>query len=200
MKSFAIIAAVAVAVAAQSTPEELAGQLPECALECIHKAGEEAGCEQGDYACECENQDAITSSATTCQMGLDESERCNSSDLAKALEVANEICAAVEAGEGDEESSTATDDEASATESDASASETDSATDAEETDDAEETESSTADPTSTDSGDGAEESGEGDSEDGDGDAEDGDDADSAAVKLGSFGWAGAVAALAAFAF
>lgn len=82
MKSFAIIAALAVAVAAQSTPEELAGQLPECALDCIHKAGEEAGCEEGDYACECENQEAITTSAALCNSELEGSEKCGAGDLA----------------------------------------------------------------------------------------------------------------------
>lgn len=82
MKSFAIIAALAVVVAAQSTPEELAGQLPECALDCIRKAGDEAGCEEGDYACECENQDAITTSAALCNSNLEKGEKCEGGDLA----------------------------------------------------------------------------------------------------------------------
>lgn len=82
MKSFAIIAALAVVVAAQSTPEELAGQLPECALDCIRKAGDEAGCEEGDYACECENQDAITTSAALCNTERETDEKCGAGDLA----------------------------------------------------------------------------------------------------------------------
>lgn len=80
MKSIAALAFLAVTVAAQS-PDELRGQLPECALSCIQQAAEEAGCESGDFACECENQEAITASATACQLALDEEERCDGTEL-----------------------------------------------------------------------------------------------------------------------
>lgn len=80
MKSIAALAFLAATVAAQS-PDELRGELPECALSCIESAAEEAGCESGDFACECENQEEITASATTCQLALGEDEMCSGSDL-----------------------------------------------------------------------------------------------------------------------
>lgn len=82
MKSIAALTFLAVTVAAQS-PEELRAELPECALSCIEQAAEEAGCESGDFACECENQEALTASATTCQLALPEDERCSVTDLTR---------------------------------------------------------------------------------------------------------------------
>jgi hypothetical protein len=86
MKSFALIAVLAASVAAQSV-EDLVGQLPECALPCIQSSSEAAGCKQGDFACECENQEAISVAAAECQMKLGEAERCSATDLASTFHV-----------------------------------------------------------------------------------------------------------------
>ena len=84
MKSIAALAFLAAAVAAQS-PEELQGQIPECALSCIQQAAKDAGCESGDFACECEHQQEVTNSASMCQVGLDESERCTTEEISSTF-------------------------------------------------------------------------------------------------------------------
>lgn len=80
MKSIAVLSLLAAAAAAQS-PEELRGQLPECALSCIEQAAESVGCETGDFACECENQADITAAATNCQVEASEEDKCSGSEL-----------------------------------------------------------------------------------------------------------------------
>ncbi|SPO06722.1 uncharacterized protein DNG_09416 [Cephalotrichum gorgonifer] len=204
MKSFAPILAVLAATVAAQSPEDILNKMPKCALACIQSAAAAQGCATGDFACECKNMETVTAEATKCQLGLDADKKCSGSELATALKVGAELCAAVAAGGGSDDSTdsatpTATD--AKPTESgDATATATDGeATTA--TDSASTTSSDgDADATPTESGapdasggsdSGSDGEGSGDSAGGDGNA---------GNKLGGFAWAGVAAAAVAYVF
>ncbi|KAF2758012.1 hypothetical protein EJ05DRAFT_374171 [Pseudovirgaria hyperparasitica] len=90
MKATFVLAALAVAVAGQTTAD-----IPSCALQCLATSITGAGCSVEDQACSCEKTDAITTTATPCVLAA-----CSIDDALKTQQVTQAICANLSNGGG----------------------------------------------------------------------------------------------------
>lgn len=49
-----------------SDVSSLVAKMPSCSIPCLEAAATSAGCDETDYACQCENQQAVSMNATSC--------------------------------------------------------------------------------------------------------------------------------------
>ncbi|KUI58562.1 hypothetical protein VP1G_05848 [Cytospora mali] len=90
-KTIAISAFIGLAAATSSTDvSSLTNELPSCSLLCLVSGATAAGCGATDYTCQCNNQAAITSNATTCLTSS-----CSASDIGTTKSVSSQICEAI---------------------------------------------------------------------------------------------------------
>jgi hypothetical protein len=80
-KTIAISTFIGLAAATSSTDvSALTNELPSCSLLCLVSGASTAGCEATDYACQCENQAAITTASTSCLKSA-----CSASEIGSKL-------------------------------------------------------------------------------------------------------------------
>ncbi|ROV89639.1 hypothetical protein VSDG_08066 [Cytospora chrysosperma] len=90
-KTIAISTFIGLAAAASSTDvSALTNELPSCSLLCLMSGASTAGCEATDYACQCENQAAITTASTSCLKSA-----CSAADIGTTKSVTTKICNAL---------------------------------------------------------------------------------------------------------
>ncbi|KAK6217051.1 hypothetical protein QIS74_07165 [Colletotrichum tabaci] len=101
MKYTLVVSLLAASVAAQ-TIDQLVEEIPTCAVTCIRDGAQAVNCDVTDFTCSCSKVGELTSSVVPCLA----TSGCNSSDQAKVLQLATQICAMV--GEGGQVSAAAT--------------------------------------------------------------------------------------------
>ncbi|TKW54448.1 hypothetical protein CTA1_9709 [Colletotrichum tanaceti] len=101
MKYTLVAFLLAASVAAQ-TIDQLVEEIPTCAVTCIRDGAQKVNCDVTDFTCSCAKVGELTSSVVPCLA----TSGCSSSDQAKVLQIATQICAKV--GEGGQVSAAAT--------------------------------------------------------------------------------------------